>query len=283
MAPHASELRAAFKAMHHRDGAFVLPNPWDAGSAQVLAARGAQALATTSAGFAFTRGAPDGGSLPLEDAIAHASALSAATGLPITADLENGGGEAPEDAAAAVSAAVEAGLAGCSLEDIDFATGHAAAYPFDQAVARVKAAVSASQSARAEGFQLTARADGMMAGVYDLDEAVRRLRAFEDAGADVLYAPAPPGPDALKRICSSVTRPVNALAAGPFLELSLRDFASLGARRVSIGSSLARLTHHAIDSVAAAMLDHGDFSGMIGGAAGEHVDALLKKGAAGAD
>lgn len=271
--------RDAFAALHARDGAFILPNPWDLGTARLLAGRGAEALATTSSGLAFALGLPDGGYVALDEMVAHAKALNEATPLPMSADLEDGGGGAPEDASAATAAAVDAGLAGCSIEDVAYGPRGPEAYPFDQAVARIRAAVGASAEARAEGFQLTARADGVMLGVYDLDEALRRLQAFETAGADVLYAPAPPDPDALKRICAAVAKPVNALAAGPFLELTRRDFASLGVKRISIGSSLARAAQAVIDRAASAMLDHGDFSVMADGLDSDDAEALLSKGA----
>lgn len=271
--------RSAFAALHARDGAFILPNPWDLGTARLLVGRGAEALATTSAGLAFARGLPDGGAVSIEDAIAHARALSDGTPAPVSADLEDGGGDAPETVADTVKAAVAAGLAGCSIEDVAYDAPASKAYGFELAVARIRAAVAASAEARTDGFQLTARADGVMVGAYDLEEAVRRLQAFENAGADVLYAPAPPNPDALKKICEAVKKPVNALAAGPFLELTRRDFAQIGVKRVSIGSSLARMAQAAIDRAATAMLDHGDFSPMMDRMASEDADALLAKGA----
>ncbi|MCI4665035.1 MAG: isocitrate lyase/phosphoenolpyruvate mutase family protein [Neomegalonema sp.] len=273
----ATAKREVFARLHQREGAFIMPNPWDIGTARMLAGRGAEALATTSAGLAFTHGLPDGGSITIAQSVAHAKELDDATAVPVSADLENGGGATPEDAADAVKAAVDAGLAGCSIEDVAY-DGAGEAYGFDLAVARIRAAVQASADARIEGFQLTARADGGMAGAYDLEEAVKRLQAFEAAGADVLYTPMPPDPDALKKICAAVKKPVNALAAGTFLELTRRDFISLGVKRISIGSSLARAAQAAIDKIACAMLDHGDFGMMIGGMASADSDTLLAKG-----
>lgn len=271
--------RSAFAALHAREGAFVIPNPWDLGSARMMAARGAEALATSSAAFAFTRGVGDGGAVSIENAIGHAKELNEGTAAPISADLENGGGDDPEQVAATVKAAVEAGLAGCSIEDVAYGAQGASAYGFELTVARIRAAVAASAEARADGFQLTARADGVMVGAYDMEEALKRLQAFEEAGADVLYAPDPPDPDALKKICEAVNKPVNALAAGKFLELTQRDFASLGVKRISTGSSFARKIHAEIDRIANAVLEHGDFGMMIGGIAGEDANILLEKGA----
>lgn len=271
--------RAEFAALHARDGAFVLPNPWDMGVARLLVGRGAKALATTSAGFAFTRGKPDGGHVTIAEAIAHAREISDATPAPVSADLEDGGGEDPDNVAETIKAAVAAGLAGCSIEDVAYGERGPKAYGHELAAARIRAAVAASTDARKDGFQLTARADGVMTGSYDVEEAVKRLKAFEAAGADVLYAPCLPDPDALKRVCATVKKPVNALATGRFLELTQRDFASLGVRRISLGSSLARAAQAMVDRAATAMLDHGDFSLMMNGMAGEDADALLRKGA----
>ncbi len=276
----AADKRAAFARLHARDGAFFLPNPWDVGSARILVARGAEAIATTSAGFAFTLGAGDGAQAADRAlAIDHAVALDRAVRVPVSADLENGYADDPDGVAETVAAAVAAGLAGCSIEDVAPGGG---AYAFDHAVARIQAAVAASREARSEGFQLTARADGMMTRAYDLAEAERRLKAFEAAGADVLYAPAPPDPDALARLCRAVAKPVNALAAGKFLELERRDFAALGARRISLGSSLARATHALVDRVARDLFEDGDPSRMRDGAASSEIDALLREGAIGA-
>lgn len=273
-AGRAAAKRARFAQLHIETSAFVLPNPWDAGGARLLAARGAQALATSSAAFAFTLGAPDG-RIDRDAALAHAADIDRATDLPVSADLENGFGDAPEAVADTVRRAVDLGLAGCSIEDIS----DGRAYDADLATARIRAAVEAAADARAEGFQLTARADGVLTGAYDLEEALRRLKAFEAAGADVLYVPAPGDADALARVCAAVAKPVNALAAGAFLSLGRAEFERLGARRISLGSSLARLAHAAIDDAAREIYEMGGFSRMRGGAAGADIDALLDRGA----
>jgi len=271
-----------FRALHRPGAPFIIPNPWDAGSARMLAALGAQALATTSAGFAFTLGRPDMGQVSRDETLAHCRAIVAATPLPVSADLENGFGEAPEVVAETVRLAAETGLVGCTIEDT--ALPSSAAYDFDLALERVRAAVSAARDLGFP-FMLTARADGFLNGAYDASEAVRRLRAYAAAGADVLYAPLLPMAD-LAALCAGVDTPVNALAAGKFVHISLAGFAAAGVARVSIGGSLARLTHAAIRDTARAMLGGGDFpggdfSGLAGGIGAAVVDPLLIAGAKG--
>jgi 2-methylisocitrate lyase-like PEP mutase family enzyme len=269
----------AFRALHRPGDPFILANAWDAGSARVLAALGAEAIGTTSAGFAFTRGLPDGARITRDEALAHAQDLVAATPLPVSADLENGYAEAPEGVAETVRLACEAGLAGLSIEDTDL-PGEGA-YPFDLAVERVRAAVAAAR-ALPRDLVLVARADGVMNGTYDLAEGLRRLRAFEAAGADCLYLPLPPEFDDLATICRAVSRPVNALAAGPFARHSRADFARAGVARISLGSALARATHRVVVDAARAMFDAGSFEPLATGApegGGAAIDALLARGA----
>lgn len=277
------EKRRRFKALHERARPFILANAWDLGSARMLAALGAEALGTTSAGHAFTIGEPDGERrVSREEAIAHAKALDAATPLPLSADLENGYGESPEQAAETVRLAIEAGIAGCSIEDSTMDPARPS-YAFDHAVARIAACVAEVRKAEAAGagpFTLLARADGVMIGAYDVSEALRRLRAFEAAGASGLYAPALPDVDALKRVCQGVGLPVNALAAGRFAELSVRDFAEIGVRRISLGSSLARLTHRAVLDAAKSMFQDGDLGRLTEAASGDEIDSLLEAGRA---
>ncbi len=234
----------------------MLVNIWDAGSAKTAAAAGAVALATTSAGHAWTLGKPDTGHISREEAAAHATQMAAATDLPVSGDCENGYGHSPKEVAATVRRCIAAGLAGCSIEDTMLPD--AAPYPFSDAVLRIESAVAAARNAAAD-FVLTARADGIMHGRYDLAEAIRRLRAFEAAGADVLYAPEPPDMDALARICDSVAAPVNALAAGKFCRFSLADFARAGIARVSLGSALARTAQNAAENSVREILHTGDF------------------------
>lgn len=264
----------AFDALH-RDGCFVIPNPWDAGSARMMAALGAKALATTSAGFAFTLGVPDMGNVTRDEALAHAEAIVAATPLPVSGDFENGFSDAPDGVAETVRLAAEIGLSGCSIEDTMMVGGNPA-YGFELAVERVRAAASAARSL-GRPFVLCARADGVMNGVYDTDEAIRRIKAFEQAGADLLYVPLPPGMAELKRIVDSVSKPVNALAAGPYVRHSVQEFADLGVRRISTGSAIARATHRVIADTVSTMLDRGDFTPLGNGMKG--VDAMLAKGA----
>ena len=271
-----------FRALHRPGAPFIIPNPWDAGSAQMLAALGAQALATTSSGFAFTLGRPDMGNVSRDEMLAHCETLVAATPLPVSADLENGFGEAPEMVAETVRMAAETGLVGCTIEDT--ALPSKGSYGFDRALERVKAAVAAARDLDFP-FMLTARADGYMNGAYDEGEAVRRLLAYSHAGADVLYAPLLPM-DNLTALCASVDTPVNALAAGKFTQVSLAEFADAGVARISIGGSLARLTHAAIRDAARAMLGDGDlpggdFSPLSGGIGAAIVDPLLIAGAKG--
>lgn len=276
----AIEDKAARFAALHESGCFALPNPWDLGSARLLVALGAPALATSSGAYAFTRGLPDGAQITRDQALAHAAEINAATPLPVTADLEDGYGAAPEAAAETVRLAVAAGLAGCSIEDADL-LNPPGVYGFDLAADRIRACVEAARAA-GRPFTLTARADGVLTGAYDLGEAIRRLQAFEAAGADVLYAPLPGDLAAQARICASVSKPVNALAAGPLLGQDMDALASAGVRRVSLGSTLARKTHAIVVESAKALFELGDFAPLRGGASARDVDPLLAKGAAAA-
>ncbi|WP_029029500.1 isocitrate lyase/PEP mutase family protein [Salinarimonas rosea] len=266
----------AFRALHRPGDPFVLANAWDLGSARMLAALGAQALGTSSAAYAFTLGRPDMGHVSRDEMLAHAEALVAATPLPVSADLENGYGDAPEAVAETVRLACEAGLAGLSIEDVMPPAG--AAYPFDLAVERIRAAVAAARACPRD-LVLLARADGVMTGAYDLDEGIRRLQAFAEAGADGLYLPAPASMAEVARICASVDRPVNALAAGGFTAHSRADFAAAGVARISLGSALARATHRLIKDAAEAMLGPaGDFGPLSRSVGGKEIDALLAAG-----
>lgn len=273
----SSDRHATFEALHH-SGCFVLPNPWDIGSARMMAAAGAQALATSSAAHAFTLGRPDKGTITRDEALAHAQDILAATGLPVAGDLENGFADDPDSVAETIRLASEAGLSGCGIEDTHMVAG-TPAYDFDLAVERIRAAVAATR-ALGRPFVLVARADGVMNGVYDLAEGIRRLQAYEAAGADCLYLPAPPGRAELAQILAAVTRPVNALAVGPLRDLSLADFAALGVRRVSLGSQAARVTHAALRDCMDGIFTDGRFSALNAAASGDEIDALLQKGSA---
>jgi 2-methylisocitrate lyase-like PEP mutase family enzyme len=262
----------------HQQGCFVIPNPWDRGSARMMAALGAQALATSSAAHAFTLGRPDLGGVTRDEALAHAQDLIAATPLPVSGDFENGFGDSPDDVAETVRLSGEAGLSGISVEDTQMSPGNAP-YAFDLAVERIKAGIAAARALN-RPFIFCARADGVMHGTYDLQEGIRRLKAFDAAGADLLYLPVPPGKAELAQILASVTKPVNALAAGPLKQLTVPELAAMGVRRISTGSQIARLTHAAIRDATAAMLAQGSFAPLAGTANGDDIDALLLNGSA---
>ena len=255
MQPSQHEKAAAFCALHEGEP-FVIPNPWDAGSAKVLAGLGFRALAGTSSGFAFTLGRPDG-DVSLDEVVAHVAALDSATPLPVSMDLENGYGPAPSDAAAAVTAAASAGAVGGSIEDFDPTAG---IYPLDVAVERVAAAVEAARALDFP-FTLTARAENHVHGIDDLDDTIARLRAFEEAGADVLYAPGLRDADEVRTVCAAVSRPVNVLA---HKGLSMASIVDAGGQRVSVGGALTWVAIRAMASAAEQVRDHGDFSSLTG-------------------
>lgn len=271
-------LAARHQAFHdlHQSGCFVIPNPWDRGSARMMAALGAKALATSSAAHAFTLGRADLGGVSRDEALAHAEDLVAATPLPVSGDFENGFADDPDGVAETVRLAGEAGLSGCSIEDTVMEPGNPA-YAFDLAVERIRAAIAAARGL-GRPFVLCARADGVMNGSYDLAEGIRRLQAFEAAGADLLYLPVPPGKAELAKVLASVKKPVNALAAGPIRGQTVPELAAMGVRRISVGSQVARVTHAAIRDSVAAMLDQGSFAPLMAAASGDEIDALLKKG-----
>ena len=246
----SSERIEQFRALHQGDP-FVIPNPWDAGSARMLEALGFQALATTSSGFAFTLGRADG-DVTLDEVIAHTALLAGAVSIPVAVDLENGYGAAPEDAARAVSAAADAGAAGGSIEDWDAEAG---VYPLDAAVARIEAAVGAASGS---GFVLAARAENHIRGRRDLADTITRLQAYEEAGADVLYAPGL-GVDEIRQVCEAVGKPVNALA---FPGMTARELYDAGAQRISVGGQLAWVAAAAAGQAAVAIRDEGDFSAL---------------------
>ncbi|HMJ01212.1 MAG TPA: isocitrate lyase/phosphoenolpyruvate mutase family protein [Gaiellaceae bacterium] len=242
-----------FRALH-KGAPFVIPNPWDAGSARVLAALGFEALATTSSGFAFTLGRLDGAAT-LDEVFAHTAALDAATALPVSVDLENGYGPEPADAAHAIARIAKAGAVGGSIEDFDPA---GRLYEPAHAAERVAAAVA---EARTLGFpfMLTARAENHIRGNPDLDDTIARLQAYERAGADVLYAPGLPTVEEIRAVCDVVSKPVNVLAVPG---LSFAEVAAAGAQRVSVGGALAWVTVKAFADAAEAIHERGDFSAL---------------------
>jgi 2-methylisocitrate lyase-like PEP mutase family enzyme len=242
-----------FRALHAGEP-FVIPNPWDAGSARVLAALGFQALATTSSGFAFALGRLDGRTT-LDEVAEHTATLAKATPLPVSVDLENGYGREPEAAARAITRVAEAGAVGGSIEDFDQETG---IYELELAVERVTAAVEAARNL-AFPFTLTARAENHIRGNPDLDDTIARLRAFEAAGADVLYAPGLRTLEEISSVCGAVSRPVNVLARP---NLTMAELVEAGAQRVSVGGALTWTAVGAFASAAEAILERGDFSGL---------------------
>jgi len=246
----------AFRRLHERPGAFVIPNPWDVGSARILAAQGFEALATTSAGMAFALGMPEGTVAP-EQVLAHCRQIVGATALPVSADLEKGFGDSPESAAETIRAAAGTGLAGGSLEDH---TGRPdePIYAFDLAVERIAAAAEAARAVEG-GFVLTARCENYLWGRRDLDETIRRLQAFEAAGADVLYAPGLPDLAAIRTVCEAVTRPVNVVMGLPGATFSVTELAGAGVKRISVGASLARLAYGVFIEAARGIRDEGSF------------------------
>ncbi len=234
-----------FKSLHARPGLFAIPNPWDAGSAKILEAVGFEALATTSAGFAYSIGRPDAeGAISRAETLANASAIAGATSLPVSADLENGFGDDPEACAETIRLAAAAGLVGGSIED---ATGRRddPIYPFGLSVERVKASVEAARSLPFP-FVLTARAENLIHGRPDVPDTIRRLVAFADAGADVLYAPGLRTREEIEAVVRAVApKPVNVVMGLSGPSFSLDTLASLGVKRVSLGSSLARAAYGA--------------------------------------
>jgi len=253
-----AEKAERFRRLHTGPEPLLLPNPWDAGTAKILEALGFDAMTTTSAGLAWTLGRTDGTrSVTRDEALANAASIVNATSLPVAADLENGYGDDPSAVAQTIRAAAQAGLVGASIED---ATGDPGKpiYPFDRAVERVAAAAKAARELPFP-FALVARAENFLHGVDDLDDTIRRLQAYEAAGADVLYAPLLPDADAIRRVCESVTKPVNVLAAGAVLSMSVRDLAALGVRRISVGSGFARTAFGAFAAAAREMREAGRF------------------------
>jgi 2-methylisocitrate lyase-like PEP mutase family enzyme len=250
-----AEKGAAFRALHERKRAFVIPNPWDVGTARLLETLGFDALATTSAGFAFSVGKPDG-AVDRDTMLGHAAALVAATDLPVSADLENGYGDQPAGVAETVRLAVQAGLAGCSIEDVVHGQ---APYEISLAAERVRAAAEAARSA-AFSFTLTARAENYIVGRPDLRDTIARLQAFQEAGADVLFAPGLKSKEDIVAVVRSVNRPVNVIMGLQGVQLSVAELSEMGVKRVSVGSALSRAALGAFLCAAREIKDHGTFT-----------------------
>lgn len=249
-----------FKALHERDGAFVMPNPWDAGSAKLLASMGFEALATTSAGLAFTLGRPDAeGAISRDDTLANVADIVAATSLPVAADLENCFADSPEGCAQTLLKAAAAGIVGGSIEDASGRADHPI-YDFDLAVARVRASAAAVRSLPFP-FMLTARAENLLNGRMDFADTLRRLEAYAEAGADVLYAPGLRTREEVIAVVRAVApRPVNILMGLGGVTLSVADLSECGVKRVSVGSSLARAAFGGLYRAAEEIRNYGTFN-----------------------
>ena len=253
MQPTQESKAEAFRALHGGEP-FLIPNPWDAGSAKVLAGLGFKALATTSSGFAFTLGRLDG-NVTLDEVTAHVGALDRATELPVSADLENGYGPAPEDAALAIRRAAEAGAVGGSIEDYDPERG---IYELDHAAERVAAAAEAAL-ALGFPFTLTGRAENQIRGNPDLDDTIARLQAYERAGADVLYAPGLRSGEEVRAVSEATSKPLNVLAHPG---LSMPEIVDAGGQRISVGGALAVVAAGAMAVAAVEIRDSGEFSAL---------------------
>jgi 2-methylisocitrate lyase-like PEP mutase family enzyme len=256
-----AEKSAAFRALHARPGAFVIPNPWDAGTARLLAGIGFEALATTSLGLANTLGRADGtGAVSRDEVLANCRAIADATDLPVNADLENCYADEPEAAAGMIRLAAEAGVVGGSIED---ATGDPLhpIYDFELAVERVRAAAEAARSLPTP-FMLTARAENFLHGRRDLDDTIRRLRAFEAAGAEVLYAPGLRDLASIRTVTAAVGKPVNVVMSAADPSITVAQLAEAGVKRISVGGALSRLALAAFLKGAREMKEQGSFTYM---------------------
>ena len=253
-----SERAQAFRALHERPGLFVMPNPWDAGTAKLFASLGFEALATTSLGLANALGRVDGAlAVSREELIANCRVIAAATDLPVNADLENGYADEPRAAAEVIRLAAEAGVVGGSIED---STGDPARpiYDFDHAVERVAAAVEVARGLPF-AFTFTARAENYLHGRRDPDDTIRRLQAFARAGADVVYAPGLRDLDTIRQVAAAVPKPLNVVMSAADPSLTAQQLAEAGVKRISVGGALSRLAFAAVRDAAVAMRDAGSF------------------------
>ncbi len=271
-----AEKAAAFRALHERPGAFIIPNPWDAGTARLLAALGFEALATTSLGLANMLGRADS-AVSRAEVIANCRSIAEATDLPVNVDLENCFADAPAAAAEAIGLAAEAGAVGGSIED---STGDATSpiYDFDLAVARVRAAADLAHSLPVP-FLLTARAENLLHGRNDMADTIRRLQAYEAAGADVLYAPGLRNLDEVRHVTSVLKRPFNVVTGWLDLSITAAQLADAGAKRISVGGALSRLALAAFVNAGRAMKDDGSFAWMRDMMAFAEVRKMLGAGA----
>jgi len=272
-----AEKAQRFRALHTRAGAFIIPNPWDLGSAQLLAGLGFEALATTSAGLARALGKADN-QIGRDNVLTHVRELAPALDVPLSADLENGFGDAPEACAETIRLSAEAGLVGGSIED---STRHAEApqYEVAHAAERVRASVEAAR-ALPFAFTLTARAENFFTGTRDLADTITRLQAYQEAGADVLYAPGLHSVEDIRSVLSSIDRPLNVLLGPQAGLLTLPELAALGVKRVSLGSVLASVASTALLHAAREMLEQGSFGFARNLTPGRELDTIIARGAA---
>jgi len=252
-----AEKAETFRELHHRDHAFIIPNPWDVGTARLLETLGFEALATTSAGFAFSIGTPDG-AVGREQMLAHAAQIAAATDLPVSADLENCYADDPGGAADTVRLAAKAGLAGCSVEDVPEGRGRGP-YELSLAAERVRAAAEAAHSMPFP-FTLTARAENFIVGRPDLRDTIARLQSFQEVGADVLYAPGLKTREEIVAVVRSVDRPVNVIMGLQGVQLNLDELSEMGVKRISVGSALSRAALSTFYRAALEMKEHKTFT-----------------------
>jgi 2-methylisocitrate lyase-like PEP mutase family enzyme len=270
--PSIAEKRRSFRTLH-ASGCFVIPNPWDVGSARLLQGLGFKALASTSAGFAFTQGLPDS-AVPRDTVLAHLHDLVAATDIPVNADFEGGFADDPEGVRENVRLCIETGVAGLSIEDAS-GEGDEPLYDFDLSVARVEAARAAIDAAGGD-VVFTARSEGFVRGRPDLGETVRRLKAYAAAGADCLYAPGIKTREQIEAVVKAVApRPVNFLMSSATTGFSVADLAALGVRRISVGGTLARAAWTAVMRAARDIAQHGSFSGFDGVVTNQDLNALF--------
>jgi 2-methylisocitrate lyase-like PEP mutase family enzyme len=269
-----TEKANAFRLLHQREQAFIIPNPWDTGTARILAHLGFEALATTSAGCAFSLGKRDN-TIGRDTAIEHVGTIAAATDLPVSADLENGFGDDPRTVAETIRLAAEAGVVGGSIED---STGHEdnPIYDLEFSVERVRAAVEAARSLPF-AFTLTARAENYLHGRRDLADTIRRLQAFQEAGADVLYAPGLLSKPDIAEVVKSVDRPVNVLIGMQGMQLTLAELSQIGAKRLSTGGALSRVALGAFVSAAMEMKEHGTFGFVDEAISSRDINAIFKE------
>ncbi|WP_288901105.1 isocitrate lyase/phosphoenolpyruvate mutase family protein [uncultured Sneathiella sp.] len=269
------ERAEVFKALHLRQKAFVLPNPWDVGSAKMLTALGFEALATTSAGFAFSTGRGTSiGEISRSEALAHAAEIISATTLPVSADLENGFGHTPEAVAETIRLAADIGLAGCTIEDT---TGDPDNPIYERGHAIERIAAAAETVRRLDRpFMLTARAENYLFGRPYLDDTLARLQGYEAVGADVLYAPALPDLETIKTVCKEVSKPVNVVAGIGLPGVTIAELERAGVRRISVGSAFARVAYGAMINSAKEILETGSFASFKGATSFASIEKLIK-------